>query len=104
VRIEFLYSATAWHDTVVAADFFSQPSDWLAVCPPMSETLAAARARVGKDAAHLTYTRLKQTPETRPWPIEAIVHDVRAAMAAFRVNVPPGHLSWHWEEGIEDDD
>jgi hypothetical protein len=97
VLIEFLYSDTAWHDTAVAADFFAEPADWLAVRPTMSETLEDARRRVGKDAVHLTYTRLAQTPVTKRWPVAEIADEIGRAMTAFRHNVPAGTLSWIWD-------
>lgn len=104
VLIEFLYAETAWHDTVLAIDFFAQPDDWFALRLPISTTLKSAKARVGKDAAHLTYTRLETTQQTRRWPIREIAKDIQVVMKVFEDNAPPASLSWHWHGGFEDDD
>ena len=98
VLIEFFYSDAAWHDTVVAADFFAQPADWQAVRPPLCETLEEARRRVGKDAVHLTYTRLEQTPDTKRWPVAEISDEISRVMTVFQRCVPADALSWMWDK------
>jgi hypothetical protein len=51
-----------------------------------------ARCRLNKDIAHLTYSRLRHTPVTKPWPIPDILDPVRdrsAEFVAHVVNNPP---------------
>lgn len=45
--------------------------------------LDADRLRLDKDIAHLTYSRLRHTPETKPWPIEAILTSLHSTVIKF---------------------
>jgi hypothetical protein len=51
------------------------------------------RLRLDRDIAHLTYSRLRHTQETKPWPIEAILNSLHSTVIRFVrhiVESPPG--------------
>jgi hypothetical protein len=43
--------------------------------------------RLDKDILHLTYSRLRHTPETTPWPVGAIVYALRPRVIEFMKHV-----------------
>jgi hypothetical protein len=45
------------------------------------------RKRFNKDIAHLTYSRLRHTPATKPWPVLEILRPLRERSVAFMAHV-----------------
>jgi hypothetical protein len=41
------------------------------------------RERLDKDIVHLTYSRLRHTPQTKPWPLEDILKPLHERVAEF---------------------
>jgi hypothetical protein len=41
------------------------------------------RTRLNKDIAHLTYSRLRHTRQTKPWPVDSILGSLRPTTVAF---------------------
>lgn len=96
--MEFLYEKPIRDDDVVGGDFFSNESDWDGLRPQRTDTLCRAKNRVGKELAHLTYGRLKVTPEDKPWPFMEIASDISSAMDVFLKHVPKEKLDDLWSQ------
>lgn len=83
--IDFLYPPpSAKADDVLSTHYFSDPTEWERVRPPLSERLRIGRARAHKEIAHLTYARLAVTPETKPWEFLELAREVHALMLKFK--------------------
>ena len=95
--LDFLYSDSARKDDIIAEHFFTDPHIWRNARPQKSAKLDAMHHRVHKEIAHLTYTRQKVTPETKPWPIAEIVSEVMPAFKRFLQLVPPKLLGSRWD-------
>jgi len=99
VVLDFLYNDTPRNDDVIAQHFLPSTKQWSALRPSMSSELVLARARTGKEIAHLTYARLDVTPQTKPWPFAAIANDVSSAFSVFRSNAVKERLHEMWHKG-----
>ncbi len=84
----FLYPNEPHPDDVVADDFFANPSTWRSNRPPMTDTLRRIHPRVGKEVAHLTYTRTTIMPEERGWPFVPIVIEIGLVLREFLRMLP----------------
>ena len=73
--LDFFGHTSREHDDVICADFGFQPA-------PVSLS-NDDRLRLNKDIAHLTYSRLRHTPATKPWPLADILRPLRDRAAAF---------------------
>lgn len=65
--------------------------------PIISESLKRTRKRAHKEVAHLTYARLKVTPETKPWHFVSIAHEIQTVFEVFLKNVPGDNLHPIWQ-------
>jgi hypothetical protein len=66
--VDFFYPpAHPKSDDVLATHFYEDPAEWESIRPALSNELKRGRERAHKEIAHLTYTRLSVTPETKPW-------------------------------------
>jgi hypothetical protein len=63
--LDFFEPTERWQDDVLCSDFGFPP----AVVPIDPKE----RKRFNKDLLHLTYSRLRHTPDTKPWPVLAIL-------------------------------
>src|SRR5438034_1041670 len=77
--LDFFEHTSRDHDDVLCADFGFQPTP-----VPLS---SSDRLRLNKDIAHLTYSRLRHTPETKPWPVADILLPLRDRAVAFASHV-----------------
>lgn len=93
VVLEFLHPSGAKRDDVIAHDFFEDPNVWRRARPLMSDALAKARDRAGAEMAHLTYARLKVTPEAKPWKFGELTHEVTEIFKAFLQCAPKDRLN-----------
>jgi hypothetical protein len=75
-------------DWVIAADFFSSPSDWEKLRPEISQLLVVSRVRAAKEIAHLTYARLAVDPEQKDWDVRQIANEVTRVVEKFIRHVP----------------
>ncbi len=100
VLIHFFYSDNPQKDDVVAEHFFEDSDDWKKQIPPKTEILNAAKKRADKEVAHLTYSRLKVTPEKKPWNFTEISNDLQVVVAKFIELVPRDILGDRWENTI----
>lgn len=86
VLLEFFYAKPnpKFPDDVRAEQYFESPEAWYSMRPQVSkEEYDGIRKRVGKEIAHLTYTRQLIAPEEKPWPISWISDVLDKATYAF---------------------
>ncbi len=99
--MDFLYAESPRSDDVIAEDFvLAEGAAWKTLRPAQTQALALAKARAGKEVAHLTYARLSVTSETKPWLFVNIAADISVAFSAFLANVPQEKLDDCWQRGI----
>ncbi|HDD54633.1 MAG: hypothetical protein DRI65_15935 [Chloroflexota bacterium] len=96
--LDFLYRDESRDDDVLAIDFFDTPDEWISIRPEKSSTLQSIHKRVGKEVAHLTYTRQEISPEDKNWPFLEIANDVEAVFSEFLNLVPKDRLGPNWTE------
>ncbi len=85
--LDFLWRDTARPDDMLACHYSTR---WPALRPQtLPPVLDDLNRRVGKEIAHLTYTRLKTPkPEDRPWNYPAIMSEMEKLLDAFLRTVP----------------
>lgn len=86
--LDFFEHTARERDDVLCADFGFEPAKI-----PLSPH---NRARLNKDIAHLTYSRLRHRRDGKAWPVEDILRPIRqraAKFAAHIVNNPPANIS-----------
>ena len=89
VLLPFFESAERHKDDVLCTDF-GFPTSPVPI-PPND------RERFNKDIAHLTYSRLRHTSETKPWPIQEMLRPLWERSIAFIV-----HIMSHPPAGAEE--
>jgi len=97
ILLDFLYKTKDRVDDVVAGDFFADEGIWLRIRPKMPPNLENLSKRVGKEIAHLTFSRLRVTPENKPWTFVDIARDMIGVFDKFLENVSKDnmHISWN---------
>ena len=83
--IEFLWPEDAKKDTVIADDFMLGKQTWHR--PAIPAALAKAKIRAAQEVAHLTYSRLRLTPESKKWDF-ALADEVIAVFNEFARQLP----------------
>jgi len=73
-------------DDAIACDFFNSTEQWEKVRPDFPVALEPARSRTNKEVAHLTYARMKVTPETKGWNIGEMTEAMVRALKVFADN------------------
>jgi len=86
----FLYAEKPKHDDVIADDFLDDDYAWQRNRPPMHDLLNTVHPRVGKEVAHLTYSRIGITDEQRRWPFVQIAVEINLALREFLALLPLG--------------
>jgi len=89
------------NDDVLAADFLDDPTAWATGRPGLTPVLTEVRRRVGKEIAHLTYTRLEVTAETKQWRFLEIAFDLLKVVNVFVDLVPESRLVSSFRERLE---
>jgi hypothetical protein len=85
--IDFIWEpSNVWKDDAIACDFFNSTEQWKKVRPDFPAALEPARSRTGKEVAHLTYARMKVTPETKGWNIGEMTEAMVRALKVFADN------------------
>lgn len=82
---DFLYGKPR-DDDMRAGDWFPG-GEWPTIREGPSDALKAARTRVNKDIAHLTYDRLNRQGENVFWPHHDVVDSLRTDLFRFIENV-----------------
>ena len=77
--LDFFESTKRWNDDVICSDFGFPPS--LVPIDPKE------RKRFNKDLLHLTYSRLRHTPDTKPWPVLAILQPLAVRAVDFITHI-----------------
>jgi hypothetical protein len=95
VLFEFLWAKSPRPDDVVAEDYVS---DWGEVRPPVPPALEKIREKVGKQLAHLTYTRQSTPEELRGWAIEDMHRAMVECFGAFIRRVSRDLLISSWQQ------
>ena len=101
ILLDFLYSNNPRSDDVIAEDYFPEPAIWHNSRPHKSELIEMVHYRVGKEVAHLTYTRQKLDEESKKWPFLEIAHDIEKAIDCFLRNVSDNLLGERWSEFLK---
>ena len=93
--LDFFETASRFRDDVLCSDF-GFPTTRVPL--PTDD-----RTRLNKDIAHLAYSRLRHTAQTKPWPVDAIFGSLRPTVVAFIKHVldhPPQQVETqeleHW--------
>ncbi len=94
--LDFIYNDKPRKDDIVAQDYFNE-GDWQNIRPPITPVLEKAKKRAGKEIAHLTYARLKVTPESKPWEFVEIANEVNSVLTVFLENVSSSKLCSKWK-------
>jgi hypothetical protein len=89
---------------VLAEDFFTGSRTWQHRPASEPASFAAARGRVNKEVAHLTYDRQNVTPEAKRWDIYEIAHDVLQELETFAKDLDPMFLGNRWRTPEGDTD
>lgn len=79
----FFYAENSRDDDIIADDFFSTPTEWQSIRPPLTEILDKAKKRADKEIAHLTYKRIDISPEQKKWEFLLISHDMNIVFEKF---------------------
>ena len=79
ILLTFFESSDRRRDDVLCSDF-GFPASRIPLSPE-------ARLRFNKDIVHLTYSRLRHTPETKPWPVMEILRPLFDRSVAFMSHV-----------------
>jgi len=95
--LDFFYTDVPKSDDIVAIDYFSDKERWITIRPELSRTLRIARKRAGKEVAHLTYARLKTSPENKIWAFMDIAKEIQAVVSLFVDHVPKSLLAGQWQ-------
>jgi len=98
ILLDFLYGKKRKPDDVVAGDFFVDEKEWLEIRPEMPPNLKNINKRVGKEIAHLTYSRLAVTADTKPWPFVNIAKDMFKVFDKFLEKAPKDFLHNSWNQ------
>ncbi len=95
--LQFFFPNQPRPDDAAAVDFLPAAAAWETARGDMPPILADLAARVGKEVAHLTYGRLRVTPDTKPWHFLAVVDALSVVAQTFRSMVPERLLGSHWK-------
>lgn len=94
---DFFYPTTPRKGDMLAKHYFDV-GRWEKIRPAESDALRAGRDRVGKEIAHLTYSRVRD--EKSVWLYFRIADDMRTVMAAFFSEIDKALLG-KWAPAIE---
>lgn len=100
VLIHFFYTEIPHKDDVLAVHFFHESEDWNKHRPLETEILEVAKTRADKEVAHLTYLRLKVTPEMKTWNFKDIFNDLQRVLDKFIELVPRDNMGDVWDDTI----
>lgn len=106
VVIDFLYTRGRHvkDDDVLASDFFDSAVQWCkirdgGIRKESRKVFEDARDRADKEMVHLTYSRLKVTPDKKEWAYIKIGNEAWKAIKVFIDNVPNEKRGSAWLEG-----
>lgn len=85
--LDFFYGERRKRDDALASDFFDGDI-WERSRPPIEGPLSEVNRRVGKEIAHLTYSRANVTAEAKGWPIIPMYLALASVFGLFVQLVP----------------
>ncbi len=81
-------------DDVIVDDFFDDPNNFRKKIPSSLPVEGYLKYRTGKEIAHLTYSRLKVTPETKGWQVSDVHNQIVSTLEIFFANLTDEQKSW----------
>lgn len=96
VLLYCFYPQRAYHDDVLASDFFDDPEQWNDLRPKLPAALACILRRANKEFAHLTYTRNDIDADGKRWQFAAISLSVDEVIRKFAAAVSSTRLTPAW--------
>lgn len=90
--LSFLYPREVRSTDVVAGDYLA-PQGSIAILPPISATLEAARGRANKEVSHLTTERLGGSPPGKAWNFVALHDELVPVLRLFAASANGSRLS-----------
>jgi len=93
ILLDFLFAENPREDDVIAEDYFQSGKIWLKERGNKSNKLESIHKRVGKEVAHLTYTRQTITTDMKVWNFIEIASEINTVFNAFLTHVQKNHLS-----------
>jgi hypothetical protein len=94
--LDFLYADKPKPDDVIAEDYFVSPKKWASIRLEKTEILKTVHRRVGKEIAHLTYSRQEVDPEMKQWPFVQIGQEILSICEIFLGSVSRNLLGERW--------
>lgn len=92
---DFLYpSGDTRPDDVIADDFFEDPTVFRAQIPSSLPIETYLKHRTGKEIAHLTYDRLKVTPEKKVWQVGEVHDQIVGVLEMFFACLTEEQRGW----------
>lgn len=92
---DFLYpSSDTRPDDVIADDFFQDPSVFRGKIPTSLPIETYLKHRTGKEIAHLTYDRLKVTPEKKVWQVGEVHDQIVGVLETFFACLTEEQRGW----------
>jgi hypothetical protein len=88
---------------VIAEDFLDDAAAWLKQRPSKEDSLELIQGRVGKEIAHLTYARLRVTPEAKKWQFGNVAREINSIVLEFLRMVPKERLHTRWTPVLQAD-
>ena len=83
---------------IVAEHFFPNPKTWREKRRKRTTILKTIPSRVGKEIAHLSYARLKQTSKSKRWDYLQIAVDLDAIFNQFLQEVATSLFGSRWDQ------
>lgn len=92
---DFLYpSGDTRSNDVVVDDYFSDPTEFRKKLPSTLPIESYLKHRTGKEIAHLTYDRLKISPEKKLWQLSDVHNQIADALEIFFKNLTNEQRGW----------
>jgi len=98
VLLDFFYPLKPRPDDVVAIDFCDRAKTWEQARPEKTDILKTIQKRVGKEAAHLTYSRQEVSQEQKHWDHPNIARDIGVLVDCFLSVVSNSLLGDRWNK------
>lgn len=100
---DFLYKTereNAKPSDVLARDFFSDPAEWHRMRPisnNLNHIANGLNLRVGRYVVHLSYDRIKPTPDLSSWDIGSIFKEVDLALGVWKQLAEAENPDFDWD-------
>lgn len=85
--IDLLWKDKSFHRNDGLAEHYFEPGRWAQLSSPMESTLHDVRSRVGREIAHVSYSRTQLAPQAREWQFEHIAASIGRCLRVFLDNV-----------------